>query len=171
MQYLMDLELVREFATLTKELRLDEEGVYPAGGLDANARDQKEKRHAYLAAVHFDTHLLFREYHKSELNEGYFKVVPSIGEETDNSFYLENCGIFLEFIKNQTWDNEEKASYITSDDWYGMTFDTIFQKFALAIPKIELMLQPIHDECAFPVKLVSNLDQDKYPRIVVDSSY
>jgi hypothetical protein len=49
-----------------------------------------------------------------------------------------------------------------------MTFDTVFQEFALAVPKTELILRPVHDECALPVKLVSNLDQDNYPRIVVD---
>lgn len=171
MQYLMDLQLVREFATLTKELRLDDEGVYPIGGLDANVRNEKENRHAYLAAVHFDTHLRFRMYHKSDFNEGYFTMEQNIGKETDDCFYLENCGIFLQFIENQTWDNEEKAKYITSDDWYGMTFDKIFQKFALAIPKLELLLKPIHDDSAYPIKLVSNLDQSNYPRIVVDGSY
>jgi hypothetical protein len=168
MQYLIDLQLVREFATLTKELRLDNEGIYPVGGLDANVRDEKEKRHAYLAAIYFDTHLEFRPFRSSKLSEGFFRIVSSIIEETDNSFCLKNCGIFLNFIINQYWDNEEKECYITADHWYGMTFDTVFQEFALAIPKTELMLCPVHDECALPVKLVSNLDQDNYPRIVVD---
>ena len=87
MQYLIDLQLVREFATLTKELRLDDEGIYPVGGLDANVRDEKEKRHAYLAAIYFDTHLEFRPFRSSELGEGFFQIVSSIKEETDNSFF------------------------------------------------------------------------------------
>lgn len=165
----MDLELVREFATLTKELRLAKEYVHPVNGfIHTSAYEKMQVRHRYLASVHFDLHLQVK---CSSGDECFFDVTSTIEPENDENWTLLNCGVFLPLIENQTFDNDYGHSVKYGHDWADMTFDLIFQKYALAIPKTDLILRRFEDDSAFPVKLVSNLDQSNYPRIVVDGSY
>lgn len=163
MQYLIDLNLVREFATLTKELRLAKEGAHPVEGfINLSAYETMQVRHRYLASVYFDLHLQVK---CSDGDECYFSATSNIEPENYEKWTLLNCGVFLPLIESQTFDNDFGRPVNYGYDWADMTFDLIFQKYALATPKTDLILRRFEDENAFPVKLVSNLDQEKYPRI------
>lgn len=166
MQYLIDLQLVREFATLTKELRLAKEGVHPVEGfIHLSAYEKMQVRHRYLAGVHFDLHLQVKCSLIKGSDQCYFEATNEIEPDNDEKWTLLNCGVFLPLIENQSFDNDFGRPVNYGYDWVDMTFDLIFQKYALAMPKTDLILRRFEDENAFPVKLVSNLDQEKYPRI------